>query len=189
MITIGIDVGNNLGISIFNVNNKNKKINDIQTQLHKLDNYRKCDLIKLIQNTCEFTPTKHLNRTLYLQCIITNLLKKYNPELVSIENSFINLRFAKAGIVLSEYIQTIILCILNYNSDIKIMLFPPKYVKKIISSGDNTKSDMADKIKNIELLKKPLAKMHKLYKLKDMSEHEIDSIAINYCGYCVKLQI
>lgn len=175
MKTIGIDVGNNLGVSIFNVNNKNK-INNIQTYLYKLDNFKKCGLIQLIKNSCDFTPTKHLNRSIYLQYIINDLLNNYNPELISIENSFINLRFARAGIVLSEYIQTIILTILNYNSDMKIMLFPPKYVKKTVSSGDNDKTDMAIKIKDLKDLKKPFSK------LKNLSEHEIDAIAINYCG-------
>lgn len=158
---IGIDPGNNLGISIFHIDN-NFNILDITTYTHCLDHFY-----------FSISPNKIINKLYYLKSIITNLLDYYHPLSVSIESAFMNNKFPKAIMNLSQYVGTIELSVREYSSFIKVFKYAPKYVKSVICKGDANKEDMLTNIKKIEEINKHLD-------YSNITEHSIDATAIAY---------
>jgi len=160
---IAIDPGSNTGVTIFKV--------DKQYKILKIEN----KIFKLNKNKLTYSKDIILNRLLYLTDICNKLYDDYKPEHLFLEAAFMNVRFPKAVMQLSQYIAVIQMSFINKNKNINIKTYPPKYVKKFIGAGGNAKKeDMTKAVSKIKELKKLLSE--------DLTEHEIDSIAIGYIG-------
>lgn len=158
---IGIDPGNNLGVSVFTLDT-NLNIKSITTHFRFLEDYPSA-----------LTEDKKLARLIYLQQLPYHLVNLYNPIAVGMETAFMNSRFPTAVMALSQYVSTIELNFINANSFIKFFKYPPKYIKKFINTGDANKKDMLAGIKKIKEITDVLD-------LNNKTEHEIDATAIAY---------
>lgn len=158
---IGIDPGNNLGISVFTLDT-NLNIKNIITHFMCLEDY-----------PSNLSYDKKLSRLLYLQQLPYRLVNLYNPIAVGIETAFMNSRFPQAVMALSQYVSTIELNFIRANSFIKFFKYPPKYIKKLIDTGDANKKDMLSGIKKIKEIADVFDTIGK-------TEHEIDATAIAY---------
>jgi len=158
---IGIDPGNNTGISIFELSSIDMSILSISTYTVILNNMIVgMDIL--------------LERNLALNKICSCLYDMYIPKAVAVEAAFLNSRFPKAVMQLSQYTSTIDQAFYNKDNFIKILRYPPKYIKKCIGGGGNADKDgMLRAVKNIpELLNN--------VNLDRLTEHEIDALAIGY---------
>ena len=101
-------------------------------------------------------------------------MEEYKPLALGIETSFLNMRFPKAVIQLSQYLAVITNTTKSIVSDIKIFRYSPKYIKNNIGAGgDAKKDDMTSAIKKIP-------EVNDKIKIETLTEHEIDSLAIGY---------
>ena len=158
---IGIDPGNNTGVSIISIDEISMEIISIETKTIVLEVYSDGGL--------------H-NRTTYLYDYIYNLMLAYDPIMVCLESSFLNIRFPKAVLQLSQYINSIKLAINHVNKYCTIRDYPPKLVKKIFSnSGNSDKDAMLSAMRNHVVVN--------YINIDMLSEHEVDSLAIGYLGY------
>ena len=165
---LAIDPGTTtIGVSIFTINIKdldNIKISKIETILIDTS-------LKFVEEELTKDLLVRLRR---LYDRVFEILKRYDPVIVSIENGFINrLRPAAYG-PLSQSIMAIELAAGNYNKQIKIFKFAPKTIKKVTTKGGAADKDGVllgvNSIKEITSLIDPNL----------VSEHEVDSIAVNY---------
>lgn len=156
---IGIDPGNNLGISCFNINSNNT-INTIETNIVILSKRLEDDDPRLL-------------RMELLESILTDLNDYYQPVAVGLESAFMNTKFATAVIQLSQYVSMIEYTFYKLNPFIKLMKYPPKYIKSKISTGDATKEDMMTGLSKIK-------EITNILDLECLTEHQIDATAIAY---------
>ena len=158
---VGIDPGNNLGISIYTINSSDLTIVSISTKYYNLDSFVDSN-----------DDNRFLFRLQYLANIINNICVDYNPIMVGVEAAFMNIRFPKAVMQLSQYIAIIEHTIYNYNNRIKLFRYAPKYIKKFIGAGgDADKNDMSATLGgDMELLS--------VLPVRNYTEHELDAIAI-----------
>ncbi|MDE6209899.1 MAG: crossover junction endodeoxyribonuclease RuvC [Lachnospiraceae bacterium] len=161
---MGIDPGNNTGVSVITLDPFNRKIVNVYTKL-----------ICLEMNIPQ-SPYKMIHKTNLLSNELLQILQWSLPSLVTIENVFVNKKFPHAVINLSQYFITCKNTIYNFNNFIKILEYSPKYIKKIIGAGgDAGKIDMLN-----TLLKNKQLKLQ--IDLRGISEHEIDSLCIALTG-------
>lgn len=159
---LGFDPGKNLGVSILEIDSINLSIINIHTEIYYLDTYI-------------YTPYGMFNKLESLSHIVHNLLVKYQPLIVGMEQVFKH-RFANAVIQLSQYTSMIEYTVRKYNPYIYFLTYPPKSVKKLIgATGDANKDQMLSALKKIEEIQ-PFLK-------EDITEHEVDAIAISYISY------
>lgn len=160
---IGIDPGNNLGVSILTIDSKTFNIINIRTHIFVLEDYSSSIILD-----------KKISKLYYITNVIPSYLYNlYNPKAIGIETAFLNTRFPKAVMHLSQYVGNLDLSFRSLDSFIKIFKYPPKYIKGIISTGDANKNDMLIGISKIKELKDILD-------YSKLTEHEIDAIAIAY---------
>lgn len=162
---LSIDPGNNVGITVFNIDVLTLNINTIDTATYTLNSYIN-----------ENSSTKLLDRCFYLNSLLTSYLNYYNPLVVVYEQAFMNVRFPKSIIQLSQYINTIEMTVRSYDPWIKVLSYAPKYIKKYIGAGGGAiKDDMKNNLKKIEEINSKI-------NLDILTEHSIDSISIGYVG-------
>lgn len=156
---IGIDPGNNLGVSCFTINESYEILN-IDTRLIKLSN-----------NIEEYE--HNVDRLQFLSTYIEYLYSFYKPSVVSLESAFMNTKFATAIIQLTQYVTIIEQTLNKLDPFVKIYKYPPKYIKRIVATGDANKNDMLSAVSEIN-------EIVKLLNIEKLSEHEIDATAIAY---------
>lgn len=160
---LSIDPGNNIGLSILTIDINTLEILDIISITYVLSDYIDDESIFKLTDKC-----------LMLNNILLSNLNYFNPLVVVYEEAFMNSRFPKSIIQLSQYINTINLTVKNFNSWIKIFSYPPKYIKKFIGAGGSAEKDD---------MKKALLQIPEIFtkiNLNTLTEHSIDSIAIGY---------
>ena len=163
---VGIDPGNNLGVSILTVSYDNGSftIKRIEPHTFVLDNYKLNVMLD-----------RHVSRLIYLKEIITKICHAYQPLVVCLESAFMNSRFPKAVITLSTYVTAAELAIVEHNNFIKVFKYAPKYIKSEVCTGDADKKDMKKAISKIK-------ELNSLMKINELSEHAIDATAMAYVG-------
>ena len=163
---VGIDPGNNLGISILTVSYDEGrfKILNVEANTYILDNYKLDTVLD-----------RHVSRLIYLKDIVTNICRTHHPLVVCLESAFMNSRFPKAVITLSTYVTTAELAIIEYSNFIKVFKYAPKYIKSEIHNGDADKKDMKKAISNIKELRS-------IMEIDKLTEHAIDATAMAYVG-------
>ena len=163
---MGVDPGNNLGIGILTIDLDTSAILGVNTNFHILDSY--------------INPLSHdtmLDRCNKLNGIITENMKCYNPLVVGLESSFMNVRFAKSVIQLSQYVMTIEMAVRNYDYWTRLFKYPPKMIKALVGAGgDAGKNDMLTNLKS-------KSELTKFVNLDLLTEHEIDALSIAYVTY------
>lgn len=162
---ISIDPGNNTGITVFNINAVTLEINFIESSTYTLNSY-----------IDEESNTKLLDRCMYLNKLLLNYLNYYNPLVIAYERAFMNVRFPNSIIQLSNYINTIEMSIRKYDPWIKVLSYPPKYIKKYVGAGGEAMKD--DMKTNLSRISEISSKIN----LDNLTEHSIDSISIGYVG-------
>jgi len=160
---IGIDPGNNLGVSIVELSTNTLEIVSIQTIVYSLDVY-----------VCDRVIDRLTKRLFVLNNIIYNLLQQYQPVAFSIETAFLNTRFPRAVMQLSMYVATIYNTINTYDNIIKIFKYPPKLIKSSVGAGGNADKDKM--LSNILTIRE----LTKYIDFTLVSEHEVDATAIAY---------
>lgn len=159
---LGIDPGNNLGTCLIYLD-KDLNIKDIETKVYHLDNGIKHEEFFLVE------------RNLYLSEIVKDLLRTNKPLAIGCEDCFKS-KFANAVIQLAQYIITIRRTVYEEMGTFKINVMPPKLVKSGIgATGNANKLDMLRAVSNIKDLKK--------YLRQNITEHEVDAMAIAYLTY------
>lgn len=166
---IGIDPGNNTGISIYTLSLPDFKIINIDSRLYQLDTF--------INPIDSIFYNKMMMRCQILYNIVTSLLKEYDPVAIAYESAFLNAKYANAVIQLTQYTSTIEQAIFNYNTFIRIFKYPPKWIKKYVGAGGTADKD--DMLINLSTL----PELQNLQLPINLSEHEIDAISIGYVLY------
>ena len=165
---VAIDPGNNLGVAIFTINSVDMSIVNIE-----------CKLYVLSDNVDMSNPSRRMvNKLLYIGKICEHINNTYKPLILFTESAFINKRFPMAIMNLAPIMSMVQVGFLQVNPNIKIVEYPPKYVKKYIGAGGGADKDDMSKYIDIN----PEIKQHIDSKL--ISEHEVDAIAIAYVGLC-----
>lgn len=113
-----------------------------------------------------------------LRHILSNVLRRWQPDFVSHENAFLNSRRVTAGIILSEYVLTIRLCIAEYDLMVPIYGYSPFEIKSAVKIKGKLSGDK-------DLVKQAINKLDDLnlseVDVVELDEHSVDSIAIGYC--------
>jgi len=160
---LSIDPGTNMGITIFTVTVPNLEIVGIMTTVVDLSTMTHPD--PMVDNL--------LLRTQVIQDYIRGIMRTYQPRVLAMEAAFVNSRFPKSVMYLSQYIGAISLTVTEMDPFIKIFNYPPKLVKKIMGGGKSNKDDMKDAVKKIPELTKFINPEY-------ITEHEVDSMSIGY---------
>ena len=159
---VGIEPGNNLGVSVLEIDSKTLNILSIKTHRFILD--------KQLDND---TDSITVNKWYLIENIVQALASTYNPLIVAMESAFLNVRFPKAIITLGAYTTVLEMNWSRHISSNRYFKYPPKYVKKIVGKGDADKLDMLKNISSIE-------EINNCIDPTKISEHEIDATAIAY---------
>lgn len=161
---LSIDPGTNMGVTITTVSVPDLKIVSLVTKRFNLDLMTEED--PMFENL--------LLRLQTIRHIIKNIMEYYNPHILAMEAAFVNSKFPKSVMYLSQYIAAISMTAVEMNPFIKIFNYPPKFVKYAIGAkGTADKFDVATAVNRIEEIS-----IH--VNIDILSEHETDSIAIGY---------
>lgn len=163
---VGIDPGNNLGISILYIDCYSNAIRHINSMTYVLDSYVKEETYNVL-----------LERLMKLKEIISTIISEVQPVMVCLEASFMNSRFPKSVIQLSQYVGTIEVTTRDIYPWSKILKLPPKYIKARCGAGGTAdKDDMRKTLSTIPCIANNI-------NLNYLSEHSIDSLAMAYVAY------
>jgi Holliday junction resolvasome RuvABC endonuclease subunit len=162
---LAIDPGNNIGVAILTIDVTTFTIVNIETKLYVLEN---------LVDYQDDNRNRILLKLSRIHSIVIELFNSYNPAAFAIETSFLNSRFPKAVIQLSQYVGMIEHSFYTCNPYIKLFRYMPKYIKKLVSGrGDADKDGMTVAIRSI-----PELITHITPEL--LSEHEVDALSIAY---------
>ena len=164
---IGIDPGNNMGVSVFKLDGYTMEILNIETLF--IDLNRCIDVTNIVSD-------RMTDRIMVINNFCTELHNIYKPSVIAVEAAFLNNRFPRAVMQLSQYIAAIEISFKVSNPLLNFLRYPPKYVKRMIGAGGNAKKDdMTTAIENIP-------EINDLVDTSLLTEHEIDALAIGYIG-------
>ena len=114
------------------------------------------------------------SRLNYLYGKFNMLLNYVNPFSVSIESPFINRFRPQAVVPLSQSLMALELAAMHHNPYLMITKYPPSTIKNAVGAKGG-----ADKIGVLDALWK-VEEVSKLINLNNITEHEVDGIAIAY---------
>lgn len=163
---IGIDPGNNLGIGILHIDVTTMSIVAVESRTYILD--------KLVDDN---SYNRLLDRCNNLFNIVKNLNYEYRPIVLGLEAAFMNSRFPKSVIQLSQYVGTIEIATQLNNYWCKILKYPPKYIKSMCGAGGSADKDAMKK--NLLLI----PEIANTIDVNNLTEHAIDSLSIAYVVY------
>jgi len=159
---VSMDPGSNTGVAVFELDAVTLDIVSISTMVIVLNN-----LIGKVDSVS-------IARINALHNICTDIANVYKPKVVGYETAFLNSRFPKAVVQLSQYTSVMEQAFNNADSFTKLYGYPPKLVKKLIGGGGNADKDgMLVAVNKIPELSSKLL-------LNRLTEHEIDAIAVGY---------
>jgi len=161
---ISIDPGNNIGVSIYELTADTHSVVSIETKTIVLNNYAGAIVLE----------DRLLEKLIHINKVCNELYNTHSPLALVVESAFLNSKFPKAVMQLSQYIATIELVFKQNNQLIKIFRYPPKLVKaRIANNGNADKNMMLASVNKIEEITKKV-------NTNLLTEHEIDSLAIGY---------
>ena len=160
-------------------------MNHLGWSIHKYDTVKQVDLIVAIGqidgnkeaaklNRKEFKIYGNIISLYYLEEKIKLLMEEHKPDFVCCEGAFMA-RFPQAYASLKLCINAIQRTLYTHFKKV-LYLIAPKEAKRAVAQGTADKDQVLDGIKQINHLK--LSK--DVSEIKDISEHESDSIAIGY---------
>jgi len=160
---LSIDPGTNMGISITTITVPSLKIVNIITTVLDLSTMTKPHDMQ----------DNLLLRTRVIKKYITKIMIDYKPRVLAMEAAFVNSRFPKSVMYLSQYIGAISLAVIEADPFVKIFNYPPKLVKYVMGGGTKDKDAMKIAVKKVTELSKHV-------NVDEITEHEVDSMAIGY---------
>jgi len=160
---LAIDPGSNTGIAIYTIDSFTFNIVSIETDIVVLNN----------QDDHMLVNSKIANRLRYLNFIVKRIVLQYDIDVLVLESAFVNRRFPKAVVQLSQYIATIELSIMEINKKIKMFRYPPLYIKKQLSVRNTSKDAMSVAVGKVKEITDKI-------NISLLTEHEVDAIAIGY---------
>ena len=116
-----------------------------------------------------------------LQHAVTHYLEQYHPSEVAIEAPFYNRLMPMAYGSLMEVVTMVISSVTAFDTNIRITMYPPMSVKKLIGA----KAVARDTEKGKILVKMAISRIPEImntlqHDLDELSEHAIDGVAIAY---------
>jgi len=159
---IGIDPGSNTGVAIYHVDAMSMDIVKVETVTYSLN------------NIAPLADDFQLSRVMALAGLCGRLQEYYSPIMVALEAAFMNSRFPKAVMQLSQYTSVVEQSFISRDPFVKLVKMAPKYIKKYIGGGGNANKDgMTIAVSNIKEISDKVD-------LNALTEHEIDALAIGY---------
>lgn len=160
MNIIGIDPGNHIGLSVLSIDAKDLSIKSIYTRTITLERF--------------LEDTRMVNKLMFLRSLVDDIYTMFRPTSLAIETSFLNIRYPKAVIQLSQYVGIIELSFLEIDPTLKIFKYAPLAVKYAMTGkGTAGKDDMSIAVKNNP-------ELNKLINPDILTEHEVDATCIAY---------
>ena len=166
---MGIDPGSrSIGVSVYEI--EPKILNgDMDLDIVKILTYN----ISIDDEDNRGIHEALIDRTSRIARIMKSLYSLYEPAMVGMESSFINISRMSAVIPLSRAIEAIESSIYSIDRYAKIVTSPPGVIKKVFGSKQVGKDAVLLALKNKPHLES------KIESLK-MSDHEVDGVAIAY---------
>lgn len=159
---VAVDPGSNTGVAIYSLDPVTLSIVSVDTFTYALNNY--------VSEHIDIG----LERNQLLGGMCSRVSELYRPNVLAMESAFLNSRFPKAVMQLSQYTSTVEQTFYRMNNFIKIYRYPPKYIKRYIGAGGNAdKDDMTAAVMKIPELSDKLV-------FNGLTEHEIDAVAVGY---------
>ncbi len=162
MCIMSVDPGTNTGISFMTVNLPELDIVHIETYNINLELFDKN------------YGNNRVQRLHKLHVYITDLVRLFTPTVLAVEGAFLNSKFPKAVMYLSQYIATIENAVYGFNPEISLFKYPPRFIKSRIGATGS-----ADKDKMLETIIS-VSEINDLLGDQFLTEHQVDSIAIGY---------
>jgi len=159
---IGIDPGSNSGVAIYHIDPVDMSIVHIETVTYALN------------NIAPMADDFQLSRVMTLGNLCDRLQEHYQPVMVALEAAFMNSRFPKAVMQLSQYTSAVERSFMTKDPFIKLVKMAPKYIKRYIGGGGNANKD--DMTAAVSVIKEVSDKVD----LSALTEHEVDALAIGY---------
>ena len=166
---MGIDPGSrSIGVSIFKI------------KPQTIDNDMDLDILKILTYNISIDDEDNrgihealIDRTSRITRIMKSLYSLYEPAMVGIESSFINISRMSAVIPLSRAIEAIESSIYSVDRYAKMITMPPGVIKKVFGSKQVGKDAVLLALKNKPHLESKIESLR-------MSDHEVDGVAIAY---------
>ena len=166
---MGIDPGSrNVGVTIFGLNIQHTN-NSIFLDIDKITTFN----IAVEEERDIGIHDGLLDRTNKIARLIKSIYLLYEPLMVGMESSFINISRMAAVIPLSRSIHAIEHIIYSTDRYAKILSMPPGVIKKVFKSKQIGKDAVLEALKNKPHLVKKV-------EMSRMTDHEVDSVAIAY---------
>ena len=161
---LAIDPGANMGVTIYTISVPELKIVNITTTV-----------VDLSVHTVDDPLNKNLLLRLnVIKDFIRGVMLEYSPHILAMEAAFVNSRFPKSVMYLSQYIAAIELTVYEYNPYIRIFNYPPKLIKRVVNAGGEANKDV------MKIALSNIPEITQYISVGYISEHEVDSIAIGY---------
>lgn len=169
---IGIDPGTNmLGFSVYRLHPETFEILSIIPISVNISNK---------ESNTKWTDNV-IFRLLRLRRVTKQIIKKYNPHIVTIESGFINKLRPGAFGPLSKALMVLEGTVKEVDETIKVFKFPPSIIKKAVNSkmyvNKNSKTSIKDEM---SLAINAIEEVRTLFNPFLYTEHVVDSVAINY---------
>lgn len=172
---ITFDPGANLGVTISEGDMGMTYLRPIHTETVDLNKWSD----RLNKELVELYGAKFA-RIYTLRKIVSEILKKWQPDFMAHENAFLMMRRVSAGIVLAEYVLVMRMVAYEYDPNMPIYGFAPFEIKSSVKTSGKLNG-------NKQLITDALPKLKELdltnIDLKKTDEHGNDSIAIAYCFF------
>ena len=173
-VIFSIDPGiNHLGLSISEVDFKNKQVLKTQTQtIHVKEKY--LSLYSIENYGLKQTKIDYLNEQ------FINFVEKFKPVTLAIETPFYNMKRPAAFMPLVELMYQLRFTLRDLLPTANLALYQPSIIKKTIGANATCKKE---EVRDYVLRKKNFFHYDGLVPMEELDEHSIDSLAIFYTHY------
>lgn len=169
---VSIDPGANLGITVSEGDMGMTKLKPLHTETVDLNKWATRYCPELVS-----TYGARFARIYALRQVLSNVLRKWQPDFIAHENAFMMIRRVTAGIILAEYVLVMRMVAYEYDPAMPIYGFAPFEIKAAVKTTklSGNKALITEALPLLEDL--DLTNVT----VKDLDEHSNDSIAIGYC--------
>lgn len=113
-----------------------------------------------------------------LRHLVSNILRRWQPDFMAHENAFMMMQRVTAGITLAEYVLMMRMSAYEYDPAMPIFGYSPFEIKSAVklkgklTGNKNLVAEALPKLDDLDLSE---------VDVKSLDEHSVDSIAIGYC--------
>lgn len=170
---LSIDPGGNFGVTISEGDMGMRNLRPIHAETLDLNRWAKilCPEIVSLYGS-------RFARIYTLRHMLNNVLRRWQPDFVTHENAFFNAGRVTAGVILTEYVMILRMCVAEYDDMVPIFGYAPGEIKSAVAVKGKISSDK-------DLVRKAIVKLPDLdlteVNIESLDEHSVDSIAVGYC--------